>query len=124
MKQRGTDLHVNSVTSFPYNGTTIGLTHCDAVLTQDGGGAFSIRSFDFAGFPGYEGSFSVTGYFFEGGTITANFTPDGLVDGIGGVADFQTFSLGSEWTNLAKVIGSIQEMSLLLIISRWRVLLV
>lgn len=97
------DLHINSVTSFPYNGTTVGLTHSDAVLTQVGGGAFSIQSFDFAGFPGYEGSFCVKGSFLEGGTITANFTPDGSVDGIGGVADFQTFSLGSEWTNLTKV---------------------
>jgi hypothetical protein len=97
------DLHINSVTSFPYNSTTVGLTHRDAVLTQVGGGAFSIQSFDFAGFPGYEGAFSVTGIFLDGGIITANITPDGLVDGIGGVADFQTFSLGSEWANLAKV---------------------
>lgn len=98
------DLHIGSQNFFPYNGTTVGVTHDDAVLTKVGGGTFSLQSFDFAGWPiNNEMPFTVTGTFFGGGTIVKNFSPDGLVDGPGGVQDFQTFGLSSEWTNLVQV---------------------
>lgn len=38
-----------------------------------------------------------------GGTVNATFTLDGIIDGAGGLADFQTFLLPGAWTNLASV---------------------
>ena len=51
------DLHIsNAETNIPiagiaFNGTTIGGTHDDVILTKVGSGTFSIQSFDFAGYP-------------------------------------------------------------------------
>lgn len=112
------DLHiVNGDASFlsPYNGTTVGVTHDDVILTKVGGGAFSLQSFDFAGArTDKEVSFTVTGDRDGFPAITQTFNligpgclvgclVDGKVDGIGGAADFQTFYLNSDWTNLKSV---------------------
>jgi hypothetical protein len=99
------DLHMgNALNVFPYNGTTVGVTHDDVVLTQVGGGSFSLQAFDFAGWPnGSEITFTVTGVRADATTITQTFTPDGLVDGQGGVPDYQTFAVTGDWTNLVSV---------------------
>jgi hypothetical protein len=98
------DLHItNAETFWSFNGTTIGGTHDDVVLTKVGGKAFSIASFDYAGFPGGEASFRVSGVRADSTTIFASFIPDGLVDGPGGVQDFETFSLTGDWSNLVSV---------------------
>ncbi len=75
-------------------------------MTRTDGGAFNVFSLDAAElwvgdnatWPNAWGV-SVTGYFQGGGSITDVLELDGLVDGAGGVADFQTFSL-SGFTNL------------------------
>lgn len=44
-----------------------------------------------------------TGYFADGGTIYQEFTTDGIIDGTGPLADFQTFTFGAGWTGLTRV---------------------
>jgi hypothetical protein len=101
------DLHIvkgNASFPSPYNETTVGVTHDDVILTKVGGGTFSIQSFDFAGYPtNAEPMFVVTGLRWDDSTITQYFSPDGWVDGIGGVDDFQTFFLVGDWINLKSV---------------------
>lgn len=106
------DLHISN--QFPgnsttppvdsYNGTTVGITHDDLIMTKVGDGTFSLQQFDFAGFPlNKEVPFLVTGVLENLSTITTTFMPDGKVDGVGGVPDFQTFYLDNNWTNLKNV---------------------
>jgi PEP-CTERM motif len=106
------DLHISN--QFPgnsttppvdsFNGTTVGITHDDLIMTKVGDGTFSLQQFDFAGFPlNKEVPFLVTGVLENLSTITTTFFPDGKVDGVGVVADFQTFYLDSRWTNLKSV---------------------
>src|SRR5438094_604102 len=48
------DLHIGSESFFPSNGTTVGGSHDDVVLTAGptvAGGKFTLVSFDFAGWP-------------------------------------------------------------------------
>lgn len=90
----------NAVIFWAYNGTHVMCHHDDVIMTKEDGSAFSLSSFDFAGFPGGEATFTVTG---QPGNIVATFTPDGLVDGIGGVEDFQTFVLPPTFINLTSV---------------------
>ena len=99
------DLHISNQEAFgPWNGTTNGRSHDDVVLTQVGGAAFSLQNFDFAGWTGGEVAFTVTGNYAGGGSITERFVPDGVSDGPGGQADFQTFTVTGNWTNLASVV--------------------
>jgi PEP-CTERM motif len=99
------DLHISHKEDFrAYNETTVGISHDDVVLTKVGGGTFSLHRFDFAGEPDNEEvRFKVTGVLEDNSTITKYFTPDGKVDGMGGVDDFEKFYLDSNWTNLVKV---------------------
>jgi hypothetical protein len=117
---RFNDLHIsnqfpgNSTTPVDsFNGTTVGITHDDLIMTKVGDGTFSLQQFDFAGFPlNKEVPFLVTGVLEDLSTITQTFNlgilpgeVDGKVDGDvwGGVDDFQTFYLDSKWTNLKSV---------------------
>jgi hypothetical protein len=101
------DLHIsNAMPDRSFNGTTVGITHNDGILTKVGGGTFSLQRFDFAGFPqNAEVPFKVTGVLADLSTITQHFAPDRLVNGVVGVIDddFQTFYLDSTWTNLVSV---------------------
>lgn len=98
------DLHMSSEGFHPYNGTTVGTTHDDVVLTKNGGGVFSLQQFDMAGWSnGNEVAFSVVGIRQAMPNIVANFAPDGVVDAIGGAVDFQTFVMGPGWANLLSV---------------------
>lgn len=69
------------------------------------GGTFSLLSIDLAeaNTVGPATSVDVTGNLFGGGTIMLNFVLDGLRDGDGGIADFETLVLGAGWTNLVSV---------------------
>ncbi len=88
----------NAVEFWGYNGTHVGVWHHDMVLTREGGGPFNLESFDFSGFPtDFEVPFTVTA---QPGNVVANFTPDGLVDGPGGVEDFETFFLPAGFENI------------------------
>jgi hypothetical protein len=106
------DLHISNEGGIQAsNGTTVGATHNEGILTKEYGGTFSLQRFDFAGFPtDKEVSFTVTGDHETLPDITQSFklislggTVDGKVDGVDGVVDFQTFYLGSDWTNLVSV---------------------
>lgn len=88
----------NAVEFWGYNDTHVGVWHHDMVLTREGGGTFNLVSFDFSGFPtDFEVPFTVTA---QPGNIVANFSPDGLVDGLGGVEDFETFFLPAGFANI------------------------
>ena len=43
------------------------------------------------------------GYHPDGSMVTTNFTTDGIIDGTGPVADFQTFYFGPEFSGLTRV---------------------
>lgn len=80
-------------------------------MQVSGGGTFSLNAFDGAeffvppepgGFPNAT-SIRVVGSLFGGGSVTAQFNLDGIVDGPGGAVDFQTFVLPGTFTNLTDV---------------------
>ena len=93
-----------------YLGEEDGSLGVDIVMSQLGGGAFSFSQFDGAelfvaapgGFPNAT-SILVTGALSGGGSVSATFALDGIVDGAGGAADFQTFFLPGSFTNLTSV---------------------
>ena len=88
----------NAVEFWGYNGTHVGQWHHDMVMTRAGGGLFDLVSFDLSGFPDdHEATFTVTA---QPGDVVANFAPDGLVDGSGGVEDFETFILPEGFANI------------------------
>jgi len=87
----------------PKNGTNVGGTHDDVVVTHIGNIAFSLASFDYAGFNLPELLVSVVGTFQGGGNIFAAFAPDNVNDGPGPLVDFETFNLGAGWINLTSV---------------------
>ena len=75
-------------------------------MGRAGGGTFKLAAFDGAEVfwnGTLNGSIILTGNLLNGGTVSAAFDLDGLGDGLGGVDDFQNFSLGSEWTHLVSV---------------------
>jgi hypothetical protein len=43
------------------------------------------------------------GYYSDGSTITTSFTTDGVIDGTGPMADFQTFNFNQNWSGLTRV---------------------
>ena len=43
------------------------------------------------------------GYRADGSVVNASFTTDGIIDGTGPIADFQTFHFGPEFVNLTRV---------------------
>ena len=91
----------NAVNFWGFNGTHVMDQHDDVIMTKANGSTFSLSSFDFTGFPqGAEVPFTVTG---QPGNIVVTFIPDGLVDGSGGVEDFQTFTLPPTFINLTSV---------------------
>ncbi len=96
-------IHHDSNGRGPKNGTNVGGTHSDVVVTNAGGSAFSLFSFDYAGWSQPELNIVVTGTFQGGGTIATTFIPDGVNDGTGPLADFENFSLGTDWVNLQGV---------------------
>ncbi|MHC4571435.1 MAG: hypothetical protein ACYS0C_05090 [Planctomycetota bacterium] len=97
------DVHAgNALSNYPYNGTTVMVTHDETVMMEaTNGTSFTLFSFDFAGYPtDNEVPFSLQA---SNGTV-ANYTPDGLVDGPGGDPDFQTFTLPAGFTNITSVL--------------------
>lgn len=81
-------------------------------MSAVGGGTFSLGTAQLA--EGYNSSsgllslnastVTVTGFLFGGGTITQTVTLDGITDGPGGAADFQSVVFGAGWTNLTSVL--------------------
>ena len=92
-----------------FNGTTILFVEAKVTMRRIDGSSFSLLSFDFGedfGTPGifdeYAKDLTVTGALVGGGTVVAHFTLDGLFDGSGGIADFQSGTLIG-FTHLASV---------------------
>lgn len=93
----------------PSNGTTHLALDDDVgdnpvTMTSLNGRPFSLESLDFAEFylePSTR--IEVTGLFPHGGSISEILTPDEIVDGIGGVADFETAFFDSSWSDLSSV---------------------
>lgn len=79
-------------------------------MTESGGTPFSLNTFDGAegfisapsGFPNAT-AISVVGTLFGGGTVSALFALDGVIDGVGGAPDFQAFLLPGTFVNLTAV---------------------
>jgi hypothetical protein len=112
--------HSNAVLHFDYYGNdvatqndTIALWNHDYVvtLTRGDGALFSFESFDGAELfarnsccPYYNPtSLKVTGMLANGSTVSQSFTLDQVSDGLGGAADFQSFSLMPDFTSLTSV---------------------
>ena len=69
------------------------------------GSAFNLVSVDLAEYSMVFTSPTITfnGFKADGTIVSATFTFDGMIDGIGPLADFQTFSFGPDFSNLVRV---------------------
>lgn len=89
------DLHFHNMDGLGNNGSTVLGTHDDVVITQSGGGAFDVFSFDFEGFQN-ESDIRVVGSLSGGGTVSQTFTADG------NPSTYETFLL-SGFTGLSSI---------------------
>lgn len=70
------------------------------------GSVFDLISVDLAEYStGVSDSVAVqfVGYRWDGGTVSTSFTTDGIIDGTGPLADFETFHFGPEFNGLTRV---------------------
>ncbi len=93
---------------FAYNGTAylqapfLG----SLAMNASGGGRFGLVSVDLAEYSTlFQEPLTVPfiGYRLDGSTVTTEFTTDGVIDGTGPLADFQTFYFGSSFADLVRV---------------------
>jgi hypothetical protein len=92
------DLHIPNNSSNAIGNTTEMISHGDLLMTQSGGGDFSLSSFDFGSkFSEPAGGFSVVGSLLGGGTVTQLFNFDG------DNTTFESFLLNASFTNLVSV---------------------
>jgi hypothetical protein len=95
-------------TAFPRNGTAYlfgSFTYSLAGSSLDGA-PFALVSVDLAEFSTlYQTPLTVQfiGYRADGSTVATEFVTDGIIDGAGPLADFQTFYFDSQFVNLARV---------------------
>lgn len=74
-------------------------------MSVTGGGVFSLSSLDLAEwFSEPSTEILVIGNFSGGGSVSTSLIMDQVWDGVGGVADFETFVFNSSWTNLSSVV--------------------
>jgi len=78
------------------------------VFSSAAGSLFGLVSVDLAEystvFANQPVTISFVGYYSDGGTVTMSFTTDGIIDGTGPLADFQTFNFNSkDWSGLTRV---------------------
>jgi len=78
------------------------------MFSSTGGSPFGLVSVDLAEystvFANQPVTVSFVGYYSDGGTVTTSFTTDGIIDGTGPLADFQTFNFNSkDWSGLTRV---------------------
>jgi len=78
----------DSLQFYPLDGSTFGLVSVDLAEYST---VFTSPTVTFNGFKA------------DGTTVSKTFTLDGVIDGTGPAADFQTFSFGSEFANLVRV---------------------
>lgn len=118
MSQHFFHMDPNGTNGWALNGTeTVGVHRnygpaVDVTMTS-GAGPFSIQSIDLGEYYIRNGArtVEVLGNLAGGGTVSTSFTLDGVADGNGGIADFQTFAFGNAWQNLSSVVFSNGEVS-------------
>lgn len=105
--------HTGQASNWTTNGTGSVGVHANGgtnsmTMTRVGGSAFSLQSIDLGEFYIWNGERTVTatGNLVGGGTVVQSFTLDGVADGVGGAADFQTFGFGAGFTGLSSVVFS------------------
>jgi hypothetical protein len=89
-----------------------GTVHLKAAFTDSlmfrftNGSTFGVVSLDLAEYStAFQSPLTIhfVGYHQDGSTITHDFITDGIIDGTGPLADFQTFYFDSSWNNLTRV---------------------
>ncbi len=96
------------VSGFPENGTAylLGAIDCLLALSSTTGASFGLVAVDLAEFSTlYQTPATVrfVGYKSDGSTVTTNLVTDGIIDGLGPLADFQTFYFDSRFADVVRV---------------------
>jgi len=106
----GSFAHYGMSTGYPYNNSTgaINLLYGDYIRIELlNGGLFSLLSVDLAEystvFSGQSRTITFSGKTINNVIVTQTFTTDGIVDGIGGQDDFESFIFSSQFDNLTYV---------------------
>jgi hypothetical protein len=98
----------NPVSFFPDDGSAyLHAALTDSLLFRFGNGLpFDLVSVDLAEYSTVVPNpvtVHFVGYRSDGSTVSTDLTTDGIIDGTGPLADFQTFYFGKDWTHLARV---------------------
>lgn len=92
---------------YPENGTAyLQASLGDSLqFSFNNGSKFNLLSVDLAEYSTVVSVLPVTfyGYYPDGSTVVATLTPDGIIDGTGPLADFQTFHFDKRWRDLTRV---------------------
>ena len=96
------------ISFFPENGTAYLAAPLGSSLVFSflDGSVFDLVSVDLAEYSTTvpaAATFPFVGYRSDGSVVNASFTTDGIIDGTGPVADFQTFYFGPEFSGLTRV---------------------
>ena len=65
-------------------------------------GLYSVDLAEFSTLYNYPASIEFIGYLPDGKTVSTTFTTDGVIDGTGPLADFQTFYFGQEFADIVR----------------------
>lgn len=65
-------------------------------------GLYSVDLAEFSTLYNYPASIEFVGYLADGSAVTTTFTTDGIIDGTGSLADFQTFYFGQEFADIVR----------------------
>lgn len=103
--------YVQGVEAYASNGTQfIGLDSALITMTHLAGASFALQGLDIAeGYllegaaRGFASQLRIEGQLLGGGQVSATYDFDGINDGVGGVADFQSISLPNTFVGLASV---------------------
>lgn len=100
--------HGGGISTSPDNGTAYVRTALGQSLTFNfaDGSLFNVDSVDLAEYSTVvpnAATVHFVGYHPDGSTVTMDWTTDGIIDGTGPLADFQTFSFRGAFTGLSRV---------------------
>ncbi len=100
------DLHIPNNSANAIGSTTELVSHGDLIMTQSGGGNFSLDSFDFGSSFNEVATFSVVGSLLGGGTVSQIFNLDG------DETTFENFVLNASFSNIVSaqwlMVGGVQ----------------
>ncbi len=94
-------------TAFPENGTAfLILGAFDSLSGSRGGisrfGLYSVDLSEFSTLYGFPKTVQFVGYRLDGSIVTTGFTTDGIIDGTGPLADFETFYFDQSFSDLVR----------------------